>query len=81
MNLQCADKALKLQNGKIEISKCPVTSDLHRYRDQMIKILIECGLSPSARQEVSTLGETNDENMRDDSIYDELEHWIPDKDK
>jgi P27 family predicted phage terminase small subunit len=67
----------RLASGKIEISKCPVTSDLHRYRDQMIKILIECGLTPSARQSIQVDEILEDDQMRSDELDLELEAWKP----
>lgn len=70
-------KAREQQNGEFNFEKCPVNSDLHRFRDQMIKILIECGLTPSARQSISVEEIPTEDQMRSDDLDLELEGWIP----
>jgi P27 family predicted phage terminase small subunit len=74
-------KVREQKEGIYNFEKCPVNSDLHRFRDQMIKILIECGLTPAARQSVNIEPiPTEDDMMRDDhQISQELEQWTPTK--
>lgn len=73
---------IREQNEGIEnFDKCPVNSDMHRFRDQMIKILIECGLTPSARQSLKVEDIPTEEQMRGEDIDLELEGWIPKKEK
>ena len=71
-------KARQQKSGDFVFEKCPINSDLHRFRDQMIKILIECGLTPAARQSVKVEPIPTEALMlRNDSLDEGLDEFIP----
>ncbi len=73
-------KAKEQREGKVTFEKFPANSDLHRLRDQMIKILIECGLTPVARQAIVVDDiPTEDSVMRSNDIDWSVDGWTPEE--